>query len=332
MASPNDIILVTGGTGTQGNATIRALLALFTDAVPIEIHALVRNPDAPRAQSLARLSPAIKLYTGDLNSTSSVAAAAANCTACFLNVMPDFKDPSVERRYVANTLNALGTVSAMKRIVYTTASGVRDPAVPGNFVNVLPGSLRYGYLESKWANEQAVQKAAENQHWAWTILQPGFFLTNFLPPMAKLQYPFLTEHKIITLLPPDFQFSFLDPYDIGRFAAHSLVSPEGRNLPDLSSKKIGLASTHLTLGEVMNIMTKVLAKHGKDVQIKIEYINLEEAKKQKDTNIKIGSEFYLLENNISVDVDQVRSYGIELGSVEDFFESEIDRVYESLGL
>ena len=333
QSTRGDTIFVIGGTGTQGFATIRTLLSLSSSANPITIHALVRNPDSPQAQALAKLSPAIKLFKGDYESPSAIAHASSSCIACFFVLLTDWHDAAAERRQAQNILSVLSSTPTIKRVVYTTVAGARDPSVAGNFTNVEKGSLRYTYFEGKHANEVAVQKTAEQNGWAWTIVKPATFLSNFLNPMAKLQYPQLAEHRIVTVLPADYQHCFVDPINIGRVCAVALLGPgNGRELPDLSSQRIDLASQVGLLSDATGAMERVLAKQGKDVKVAVEHVTAEEAEKRGIHIVKIQSEQFLIDNPVNVDVDRVRSLGLELGTIDGFFEKEVERLEQVLAL
>lgn len=335
MSQPaeGNAIFVGGGTGTQGSYTIRALLNFSTSSNPITIHALVRDPSSPKAQALANLSPAIKLFKGDYESPAAIAAAAESCTACFFTLLTDWHDAAAERRQAETILCALSSTPTIKRVVYTTVASLKDPSVSGNFTNVEKGSLRYTYFEGKHANELAVQKAAEQNGWAWTILRPATFLSNFLNPMAKLQYPQLGEHWIVTVLPADYKHCFVDPADIGRFAAVALLGPgDGRKLSDLSSQTVELASQVGLLEDATGAMERAVRKQGKDVKITVEHVTAEEAEKRGIHIVKVGSEQFLKANPVRVDLDRLRSLGIELGTVDGFFEREIKGLEEVLAL
>jgi uncharacterized protein YbjT (DUF2867 family) len=335
MSQPaeRDTIFIAGGTGTQGSYAIRALLDLSSTANPISIHALVRDPHSSNSQALAQLSPAVKLFKGDYDNPSAIAAAAESCTACFFTLLTDWNDAAAERRQAQNILSALKATPTIKRVVYTTVANLKDPSVPGNFVNVEKGSLRYTYFEGKLANEISVRETAEQNAWAWTILRPATFLSNFLNPMAKLLYPQLGEHQIVTVLPTDYEHYFVDPADIGRFAAVALLGPgEGSNLPDLSSQTIDLASQVGLLEDAAAAMERAIRKQGKIVKIIVKHVTAEEAAKRGIHVVKIQSEQFLIANPVAVDLDRLKRFGIELGTVDGFFGREVGRLGEVLGL
>ena len=69
-------ILITGATGSQGSATIKALVASHPDTT---IHALVRDPGSSKSKALASLSTQVKLFTGTFDDIPSITAAAKAC-------------------------------------------------------------------------------------------------------------------------------------------------------------------------------------------------------------------------------------------------------------
>lgn len=71
-------ILVTGATGKQGGAVVRALINADAD---VEILALTRNPESPSAQKLQKRSSKVKLVQGDLDQPAELFANAKKATS-----------------------------------------------------------------------------------------------------------------------------------------------------------------------------------------------------------------------------------------------------------
>lgn len=325
MASSKEVFLVFGATGNQGGATVRALLDLAPSSI---IHVLVRDPSSTKAQNLQSLASNIRLFPGDHDSSAALSAAAKGVTAAFINVSMVFTDFGAEYRFMQNILNALKETPTVKQIVYSSVVGATDPSVPGNLKDVKPDTFQYAYYESKIKCEKAVQETAEQQGWGWTILQPTVFMTNWLSPLVKITYPNLAEHKIKTTFPADWSLFWIDPTDIGRFAAHGLLGKES-----LRGQKVHLADECLTTGEVADRIARVMKeKYGKEVNIAIEHIPIEEAERIKDVDIKVGSDLNQWKNATWVDLDKVKSHGIELGTMQAFFEKEHERLKEALAL
>lgn len=62
-------ILITGATGKQGGSVIKSLLA---QNAPFDILAVTRSAQSAAAQSLARLSPKIRIVEGNLDNPAAL--------------------------------------------------------------------------------------------------------------------------------------------------------------------------------------------------------------------------------------------------------------------
>ena len=97
-------LLITGGTGKQGGATVDALLA-SPEASDYTILAVTRNPSSPGAQKLLAKSKAVKLVEGDFNDVPAMFEAARDANSgkteldgLFLVQVPmDFKGQTPEK-------------------------------------------------------------------------------------------------------------------------------------------------------------------------------------------------------------------------------------------
>ena len=77
-------ILVTGATGSQGGATVNALLEKGSE---FEVFALVRSPDSDKAKALA--AKGVTLLKGDFSNKESMVAAFKDKDGVFLVTLPD---------------------------------------------------------------------------------------------------------------------------------------------------------------------------------------------------------------------------------------------------
>lgn len=71
-------VLVTGATGKQGGALVRALLAADAD---LQILAVTRDAKSPSAQRLTAKSSKIRVIQGNLDDTEAIFKTAQNATA-----------------------------------------------------------------------------------------------------------------------------------------------------------------------------------------------------------------------------------------------------------
>src|SRR6266481_6215320 len=115
---PDDLVLVTGGSGFLGSAVVRALIARGS-----RVRAIVRSSSPPA--NLAGLD--CEVVTGDLTDRESLAAALRGVRSLF-HVAADYRfwarDPSVILRVnVEGTRSLMGEAlsAGVERIVYTSS-------------------------------------------------------------------------------------------------------------------------------------------------------------------------------------------------------------------
>lgn len=333
MPSEQRTVLVTGATGTQGGHVIKELLAAsksIGSGFALKIHAFVRDQTSKASQDVLALDPtAIKLFQGIFDDADSLARAAESCTHTFLNVTPSFTDPEAERRHAHNILSA----SLSAGVKHVILASVTDAHKYKAFKGLQLDSWMGNYYASKTAIVDMVKNPSRvlPQGYTYTILQPATFLTNFLPPAQRLMYPTLTAAvpTIRTAHKPTLRLSYLDPADIGRFAAHiTFSSPADLARRGFANGIIPIASIDLTMSEVAEALSEAVQNRK---VVRVEYLSAEEAETLKD-NPFVSSQLFQNENPTLVDLDKVRSYGVELGGVKEFFERERARVEEALGL
>jgi NAD(P)-dependent dehydrogenase (short-subunit alcohol dehydrogenase family) len=75
--SDENVVIVTGGTGSQGGATVTHLLA----AKKVRVRVLTRNLESPKAKSLA--ARGVELVKGDFEDVASLRTALAGVSAAF---------------------------------------------------------------------------------------------------------------------------------------------------------------------------------------------------------------------------------------------------------
>ncbi|KAK6071110.1 hypothetical protein SCUP234_09813 [Seiridium cupressi] len=199
-------VFIAGATGKQGGATARALLSTGH-----QVHAYVRDTEAPSARSLAQQGA--KLFQGDWESLPAIRAAVKGCTAVFFPSMPSFTDATAEERWAANILS-----------VARDSGSVKHVAVEGWDDNAFMAQ----YFWSKDAGEKAVRNWARvGEGLKYTILRPSGFMSNWLEPGASFQIPDLIREGVWhTALPPNFPIAQIAPGDVGRVAALAIKVPE----------------------------------------------------------------------------------------------------------
>jgi uncharacterized protein YbjT (DUF2867 family) len=206
--SDENVVLVTGGTGSQGGATVTHLLA----AKKVRVRVLTRNLESPKAKSLA--ARGVELVKGDFEDVASLRTALAGVSAAFSVQQwtekggPAAEEPNGKR--FADAVKASGS----PHLVYSSAEGAERKS----------GLAHY---ESKWAIEQHIRDLKLPA----TILRPvGFMDALGVPAMQRGIYLGMfranwgVSHRV----------QFVATYDIGWFAARALEDPEryaGRVIP-----------------------------------------------------------------------------------------------------
>jgi uncharacterized protein YbjT (DUF2867 family) len=224
--SDENVVLVTGGTGSQGGATITHLLA----AKKVRVRVLTRNLESPKAKSLTALG--VELVKGDFEDVASLRTALAGVSAAFsVQQWTEKGGPAAEElngKRFADAVKASGS----PHLVYSSAEGVERKS-------------GLGHYESKWAIEQHIRDLKLPA----TILRPVGFMDTFgVPAMQRGMFlgmfraNFGVSHRI----------QFVATYDIGWFAARALEDPEryaGRVIP--------LAGDELSVGDIIRTLKTV---------------------------------------------------------------------------
>lgn len=242
MPSESAPVLVSGATGKQGGATVRALLA---SGVPVR--ALVRDPNTARAKAVATLGA--ELVTGDLDDRDSVTRAARGARAVFSVQMPDF----TARGFEGELTQGVNLIEAAKsagvpQFIYTAVSGV------ANYTET-PGWAegRWDILEASLSTKDAIQKRVREAGFNhWTIIRPSTFMENFLPSEAYM-LPRGVAGGLVSLLKPGTPVALVAVDDIGNAAAAAVGEPERFHRVELE-----LASDFLTMTEIAEILSRNL--------------------------------------------------------------------------
>jgi uncharacterized protein YbjT (DUF2867 family) len=227
IMSNGNVVLVTGGTGSQGGATVTHLLA----AKKVRVRVLTRNLESPKAKSLA--ARGVELVKGDFEDVASLRMALAGVSAAFsVQQWTEKGGPAAEELHGKRFADAV-KASGSPHLVYSSAEGVERKS----------GLHHY---ESKWAIEQHIRDLKLPA----TILRPVGFMDAFGVP-AMQRGMFLGMFRANFGVSQRIQF--VATYDIGWFAARALEDPEryaGRVIP--------LAGDELSVGDIIRTFKTVI--------------------------------------------------------------------------
>ncbi len=147
-----------------------------------------------------------------------------------------------------------------------------------------------------------------SQFSSWTILQPGLFMTNMVDPLARRYFPRLgTEHVLHGAWKPDTKIPWVDPLDIAKTAVAAIETDR------FEHEKLPLAGDILSISQLATIISKVSGD-----PIESEYVGDEAVSYQKDKNPLVLMADWTNKGWLEIDLDVVRSFGMEMNTVEDF--------------
>ena len=225
--SNENVVLVTGGTGSQGGATVTHLLA----AKKVRVRVLTRNLESPKAKSLA--ARGVELVKGDFDDVASLRTALAGVSAAFSVQQWTEKGGTAAEELLGKRFADAVKASGSPPLVYSSAEGVERKS-------------GLGHYESKWAIERHIR----DLELPATILRPvGFMDVLGVPAMQRGMYLGMfranwgVSHRV----------QFVATYDIGWFAARALEEPEryaGRVIP--------LAGDELTVADIIRTFKTVI--------------------------------------------------------------------------
>lgn len=299
MAQPK--VFVCGVTGTQGGAVARALRS-----ENVSVTALVRDPSSPQAQSIEALG--VEIFPGNFDDTSAIERALTGCTAAFLNFFPDFKDLTAELRW-AKSIIAAARAAGVKHILFSSGFAVGAPEKLKLWdANSIMGKA----LLAKQSNEKEVRDAGFDY---WTILRPGNFMANYLPPKVAMYGDFVQSGVWTTALLKETKLPMIDEATIACFASAAIHNPTkftGQTI-EIADELIGPEQ----------ILEKISATAGR--QLKAEYMPEAAIMEQKGNPFIVGQ--YAMRDLASfVDMEKVKSWGIPLSSFDAFLQRETENI------
>ncbi len=235
------LVLVTGGTGKQGGAVARALLA---DG--FRVRALVRDPGKQAAQAL--LERGAELVLGDLGDAASLRRALASADGVFT--------------YGVYSAQAAREAVGHGTILGEVAQGklLADLAAEAGIAHFVYGSVASAdratgvpHFDSKGEVERHIRARGLPA----TILRPVFFMQNWERMKAQILSGSLAQP-----LSPQTSHQQIAVEDIGAFAARVFADP-GRWI----GRAVELAGDAPTMAETAAVISRVSGKAVRYVQL-----------------------------------------------------------------
>ncbi|OAL40013.1 hypothetical protein AYO20_00926 [Fonsecaea nubica] len=239
-------ILVTGATGKQGGAVVKALLA-NPPPFDYEILAITRKTTSNAAKALAS-KPKVTLIEGDLDDCTSIFAKAGGVGAVwgvFCVTLPNFKS-KVEGKETqqGNDMVDAAIAHSVKHFVYTSVDrgGPDKSEVDATYVP---------HFVSKYKVEKHLKEKVRGTDMTYTILRPTAFMDNLTPNLPGRIFA-ATWHTM-----GDKRLQLIAVRDIGVFAAKAFGAAE---TDEYKNTAISLAGCDLTQAEADEIFWKVLGR------------------------------------------------------------------------
>lgn len=296
-------IFICGATGTQGGAVTHHLLQNG-----VSVQTIVRDPNSHGGQKLQEIG--VTVTQGDFDDDDSLRRGLQGCAGLFLNLSPDFTNENHEIEQARRILS-IAKASGVRQIVYSSGFAANEPE---KLTYWDPNGFTGKVLLAKQAIEKEV-RAAEFD--AWTILRPANFMSNYLLPLVEFLYPGLVETGVwTTALTKETLVPMVDPNDIGRFAAEALLDARR-----FHSREIDLASELLS---VEDVLAKLAQATGR--QFKAHFMTQAEVDAQAAVNPMIGGQLAMRDMHRFVNIEDVRAWGLPLGTFGGFLERKKEAV------
>lgn len=299
----NRPILVTGATGKQGGAVVRALLQAGRS-----VRALTRDPRSAAGQALA--AQGVDVFKGDFNDPSSLDAALAGVDGVFSVQMGSHPDDPETEILTGKALIDAAHRADVSVIVHTSVARAGDH---DNFIDWNEGRWEPLY----WKNKAAVNEMVKSQGFRhWVILKPALIMEDLLPPMADSMFPTLAERgEFDTAIELDTRLDWIAAQDIGAFAAAAFADPERFN-----GHEIDLAVESLTLVE---LAAKLAEGTGRPVSVVT--TPEDEMIARGDHPLHVRSQVWDNVEGYKVDLNAVRSWGVPLTTLDQFIKQNHDK-------
>ena len=295
-------ILVTGATGKQGGAVVRALLR-----VGRPVRAMTRQPSSAAGHALS--VQGVEVVKGDFNDPASLDAALAGVDGVFsVQMGSQPSDPETEIVTGKALVEAAGR-AGVRVVVHTSVARAGDQE---NFIGWDEGRWEPLY----WNNKAAVNEMVKTQGFRhWVILKPALFMEDLVPPMVDFMFPSLRERgRFETAIEPDTGLDWIAAQDIGAFAAAAFADPER-----FHGHEIDLSAECVTLVEVA---AKIAKGTGKPVSVVT--FSEEEMLAQGHHPLHVRSQIWDNVEGYKVDLDAIRSWGVPLTTLDQFIAQHRD--------
>jgi uncharacterized protein YbjT (DUF2867 family) len=235
MAASQRKILVTGATGKQGGAVIRALEA---SGNAFHVVALTRNANSASAKALAA-KPNVTVVTGELSKPKAIFEANKPIYGVFSVTIPRGK---VSEEDQAIPLIDAAIENGVEHFVFTSVErggNEKSDHTPTEIPHFISKHIIEEYMKK--------QIAAKNSKMQWTILRPVAFMDNLTPDFMGKGFASMWAGV------GDKPLQLIASEDIGLFAARAFDNPA-----QYQGRSISLAGDELNLADAKKVFKETI--------------------------------------------------------------------------
>lgn len=245
--TPHHTILVTGATGAQGGAVVKALLA--SPSLPnFTILALSRSTNSPKALALAAKCTQMTLLQGDLDKPAAIFDSYPHQITTVYSVQ-NHHFGSPEKHSIEET-QAKGLIDAA--VAHGVKHFVQASVDRGGPANSETDATNVPHFQTKFNIEKYLLKECATADMTYTILRPVSFMDNVTPDLHGKGYAAMWH-----CMGPHKPLQLISTRDIGVFAARAIASPDS---PSFKNTALTLAGDELTQVQADGVFRKVWGK------------------------------------------------------------------------
>lgn len=239
------------------------------------------------------------MVQGTWKDPSSIEQVVRGCQALLFVQRLSFNDDAElqEARIILN----LAKVAGVKHVAFSSSVVLNNP-------NVLED---IGHLSAAPAvlNKAPVEDLVKASGMTWTLLRPGYFMTNLLPPIVHFIFLDIKAGQMRNSYGPDCILTLVDPDDIGAFAAATFNDPK-----KFDGKTITIVGENVRFDDVVKAFSKAI---GRDIEA---IYRTEEETKKEIANPLVSGNVLCIGMEHSVDMDEVRGWGVPLTTFKEFLD------------
>jgi uncharacterized protein YbjT (DUF2867 family) len=230
-------VLITGATGKQGGATVRAL-----QGRGFRLLAMTRKPEGDAARTLK--ADGVEVIQADFDDEASLKRAMAGVWGLF--AVQNTWEAGVEREEAqGKRLARVARAGGVEHYVYASVgSAHRKTGIP--------------HFENKWRIEETVRSL---RFPSYVIVRPVFFMENLTTPW------FLNGDAIHAALKTSTVLQMIAVDDIGKYHARAFIDSA-----KLNGREIDIAGDARTMPEVATVLGDAMGRTLRFVQVAIEEV------------------------------------------------------------